>query len=355
MKLKINTFPVRIFITVLATLVTMILFFIIGIMIINYLDLEMKTFINGLNNLRARSYLIVMLISSFICASLLSFVLIRIQLKPYNLLKYGLFMLTKGEYSVRLDSKNLNSAEFNEIIEDFNTLAQELENTELFRKDFINNFSHEFKTPITSIKGFAKIIKNNHLTEEEKSEYLDIIVAESSRLAQLSNNILTLTKIENQGIITNEENYQLSEQIRLIILSLEPVWSKKGLNFDLDLADFMFFGNRELISHIWLNLIDNAIKFSPQNADISIKLMQETDQAVFKISDYGSGMDEETINQIFNKFYQGDASHNVCGNGIGMAIAKSVVDFYKGEIDIISQLNQGSSFTVKLPSEQTRS
>ncbi len=347
---KLSTF---IFATTIATLLTMIVIVFVGITILSIFNIELQKVIQFLNSSsqRVRILLLLMLLSGFACAAIMNFIIMKRQLRPYALLKDGMKNLSKGDFGIKIETKGVNSREFYELLVQFNTLSAELNNTELFRKDFINNFSHEFKTPITSIKGFAKVLQNGELTDEEISEYLSIIINESTRLSRLSQNILTLCKIENQGIITNEENYELSEQIRLAILSLENEWAKKNLCFDLDIDDFSFYGNKDILNHVWVNLIDNAIKFSPQNSDISISLKEKNEGVFFTINDYGVGMDEETMNNIFTKFYQGDKSHSGRGNGIGLSIVKSVVDFYKGEISVESVPNKGTTFCILFPTE----
>ena len=237
----------------------------------------------------------------------LTLLLSRIPLKPIRDLIEAINQLADGNFKVRIHL-DLNR-EFERLSESFNRMAQELENTELLRSDFINNFSHEFKTPIVSLRGFAKILKNDRLTKEERDEYLDIIISESNRLSQLSTNVLNLSKIEKMSILSDMESFDLSEEVRQSVLLLESKWQKKDLELFIDMDELEYRGNKALLNQVWINLIDNAIKFSPQNGKIKLKLHRKKDQVVFQILDNGCGMDEETKNHIFDRFYQGDSSH----------------------------------------------
>ena len=255
--------------------------------------------------------------------------------------------LADGNFKVRIHL-DLNR-EFERLSESFNRMAQELENTELLRSDFINNFSHEFKTPIVSLRGFAKILKNDSLTKEERDEYLDIIISESNRLSQLSTNVLNLSKIEKMSILSDMESFDLSEEVRQSVLLLESKWQNKNLELFIDMDELEYHGNKVLLNQVWINLIDNAIKFSPQNGKIKLKLHRKKDQVVFQILDNGCGMDEETKNHIFDRFYQGDSSHTAEGNGIGLTVVEKIVHLHKGQIRVVSEAGIGTTFTVNLP------
>ena len=277
----------------------------------------------------------------------LTLLLSRIPLKPIRDLIEAINQLADGNFKVRIHL-DLNR-EFERLSESFNRMAQELENTELLRSDFINNFSHEFKTPIVSLRGFAKILKNDSLTKEERDEYLDIIISESNRLSQLSTNVLNLSKIEKMSILSDMESFDLSEEVRQSVLLLESKWQNKNLELFIDMDELEYHGNKALLNQVWINLIDNAIKFSPQNGKIKLKLHRKKDQVVFQILDNGCGMDEETKNHIFDRFYQGDSSHTAEGNGIGLTVVEKIVHLHKGQIRVISEAGIGTTFTVNLP------
>ncbi len=238
-----------------------------------------------------------------------------------------------------------------EICDSFNTMAQELGATEMLRSDFINNFSHEFKTPIVSITGFAKLLKRGNLTEQQRLEYLDIIEEESVRLTALATNMLNLTKYENQTILTDVVAYNLSEQIRSCIQALEGKWARKDVDFNLDFGEYRIKGNKDMLKHTWINLIDNAIKFSPEGETVDISIREQQEQYAISISNHGSDIPEQKMGKIFHKFYQADESHSSEGNGIGLALVKGVVELHQGTVAVSSQ-NGTVTFTVTLPKQQ---
>ena len=230
----------------------------------------------------------------------------------------------------------------------FNRMAEELEKTENLRMDFINNLSHEFKTPIVSITGLAKVLKKGNLTEDQRHEYLDAIEEESMRLSYLATSVLNLTKVENQSILTDVTSFNLSEQIRSCILLLDTKWEKKQLNFSLDFDEYYIEANEELLKQLLINLIDNAIKFSENGRSIDICIETEDDAITVSISNYGKEISDDQKQKIFNKFYQADESHSSEGHGVGLAIVKKIVALHNGSISVTSE-NGRTTFTVILP------
>ncbi len=290
----------------------------------------------------ANIVIIIMVLSSLVVGTFLTSTAINTLLYPFNVLRKGLNRLATGDFKTRITyNKTIKKLNFVSVLEEsFNSLANELEHTEILRSDFINNFSHEFKTPIVSIAGFAKILKNNDLTDEQRKEYLDIIEEESLRLSALATNTLNLTKIENQTILTDITTFNISEQIRNCILILEEKWVKKNLNLKIDFNEYDITGNEEMLKHVWLNLLDNAIKFSVENGDLEIKITKSTDKLTIGISNYGDAISNFEKERIFDKFYQSDTSHSSEGNGIGLAIVKKVVELHEGEINVSSENNK---------------
>lgn len=295
----------------------------------------------------------VLLLASLLCGVVLTVIASRVPLKPVRQLIDAINELAAGNFSVRIHLDL--TKEFVKLSESFNQMAQELENTELLRSDFINNFSHEFKTPIVSLRGFAKILKNDNLTREERDEYLDIIISESNRLAQLSTNVLNLSKVENMSILTDVNAFNLAEEIRQSILLLESRWQKKEIEWILELKEITFCGNKALLNQMWINLIDNAIKFSPQGGKIKIRLYPDGSQVIFRIWDNGCGMDETVMEHIFDRFYQGDKSRTTEGNGIGLTLVKRVAKLHGGTVLVHSEAGIGTTFTVELPSAPPQS
>ena len=274
----------------------------------------------------------------------------KVWLKPVKRLLNGMEKLASGDYSARMSIGKPfgNLTVLRAVSDSFNTMAEELQNTEMLRKDFINNFSHEFKTPIVSIAGFAKLLKRGNLTDEQKKEYVDIIEEESMRLSYMANNVLNLTKVENQTILTDVTPYNLSEQLRSCILLLENKWTMKNLEMYIDFDEYMITANEELLKHVWINLFDNAVKFSPDYGSLEIKVTQDEESISVSVSNNGPTIPTETRDKIFNKFYQADESHSSAGNGIGLAIVKRVVELHRGKVLVNSEENL-TTFTVKLP------
>jgi signal transduction histidine kinase len=219
-----------------------------------------------------------------------------------------------------------------EIEDTFNRMAEELEHTEMLRGDFVNNFSHEFKTPIVSIAGFAKLLKRGNLSKEQRKEYLDIIEEESLRLSEMATNVLNLTKIENQTILTDVTEYNLSEQIRSCVLLLEKRWTGKKLEMNLEFEEYTICACEELLKQVWINLLDNAIKYSPEYGFITIKIKEKESEYQISIANSGEEIPQEKRQKIFQKFYQVDESHSSAGNGVGLSIVKSVIDLHGGQV-----------------------
>ena len=221
--------------------------------------------------------------------------------------------------------------------------------TEILRKDFINNFSHEFKTPIVSISGFADLLLEEQLPPEDQKEYLTIIRDESRRLADLATNILTLNRVESQTILTDKACFSLDEQLRQSVLVTQQKWRQKELDFDADLVPAEYTGSEGLLKEVWLNLLDNAAKFSPEGGTVAVNLRKEKSALMVSVTDQGEGMRADTQAHIFEQFYQGDTSHTTQGNGLGLAMVKKVLELHGGSIQVNSAPGQGSCFTVTLP------
>lgn len=269
------------------------------------------------------------------------------MLKPILKLTAATQKVARGEFEVSVDIKK--NDEIGILIRNFNRMAKELGNMEYLQKDFIRNVSHEFKTPIASIQGFAKLLQSENLSREDQLEFSGIILEETERLSKLSTNILRLSKLENQSELTLKKEFLLDEQIRSVLVLLEQKWSNKNLDLIVNMQKLCYAGDEELLQQVWINLIENAIKFSDEGGSISISLAQMEHHVEVEIADNGMGMDEVTKQRIFERFYQGNASHSIEGSGLGLSIVKRILDLSNGEIQVKSSLNQGTVFLVKLP------
>lgn len=255
--------------------------------------------------------------------------------------------VASGDFTIELETKR--DDEIGELTHNFNKMVKELNSIECLQKDFINNVSHEIKTPISSIQGFAKLLEADNLSKEERKEYAGIIKEESDRLLYLSTNILKLAKLENQERIMNKTKFNIAEQIRRTISVLEPKWKEKNIKFNVNLKEQEFLGEKDLMYQAWMNIIENSIKFSKQDGQIDIKMKTDEKNIIVEIKDYGIGMEEEKVKKIFDRFYQIDKSHTKPGAGLGMTIAKRIIELSNGKIDVESKLNKGTTFIVTLP------
>lgn len=297
-----------------------------------------------------RYMVLLMAIVSLLIGFLVSVLVSRWPVKPVNRVITQMNRLASGDFKARLHfGKPLrNHGAFVNLSESFNKMAEDLEHTEMLRSDFINNFSHEFKTPIVSIAGFAKLLKRGNLTEEERAEYLNIIEEESLRLAAMATNVLNLTKVENQTILTDVSTFNLSEQIRGCVLLLENKWAAKQLDLWLEFPEYDITANEEMLKQVWINLLDNAIKFSPVGGQITVAMEADDAKIQVSVTNTGNTIPKEKQEKIFYKFYQTDESHATEGNGIGLPIVKKVVSLHNGTVSVQSEEGV-TTFTVILP------
>ncbi len=268
--------------------------------------------------------------------------------KPIKRLIDAMQKVSDGNFDIRLDTKS-SAKEFREVLAGFNMMAQELKSTEIVQSDFVSNVSHEFKTPINAIEGYATLLQNNDRADEAENEYIDKILFNTKRLSSLVSNVLLLSKIENQTLGLHKVTFGIGEQVREEILALESAWSAKSIDFDVDIDDIDYEGYETLMHHIWSNLISNAVKFSPKNGEIRINLKRNDGKLIFTVEDNGPGISDEAKKHIFDKFYQADTSHKVDGNGLGLALVKRILDVCEGSISAENREEGGCRFTVTLP------
>lgn len=294
--------------------------------------------------------ILLFILSGLIFGTLMTAYLSKIPMKPINKLINQMNRLAAGDYKARLDYGAVlgKHPTMLELTNSFNCMAEELQSTEMLRSDFINNFSHEFKTPIVSIAGFTKLLRKGNLPDKQKEEYLQIIETESLRLSQMATNVLNLTKVENQTILTDLTEYNLSEQIRSCILLLSEKWEEKEIEFLLDFNEYTICANEELLKQVWINLLSNAVKFVPNGGIVEVKITEQDHTITVSVMNTGSEIAPEHQKKIFNKFYQADESHASEGSGIGLAIVKRITELHNGAVSVESG-NGMTIFTVLLP------
>lgn len=262
--------------------------------------------------------------------------------------------MIEGDFEVRVKTvtKFASDDSFNEIIECINKMAEELSGVETLRADFIANVSHEMKTPLAVMQNYGTLLQEPELTVEKRIEYAKGITDASRRMADMITNILKLNRLENQQIYPKAEEYNLGEQLCECLLQYENIWEQAEIEIETDIAeDVKIKADAELLEHVWNNLFSNAFKFTPTGGTVTVTLKATEQHAVVKVADTGCGMSQEIGSHIFEKFYQGDTSHAMQGNGLGLALVKRVIDIMHGEIAVESVLGKGSAFTVKIRRE----
>lgn len=265
----------------------------------------------------------------------------------------GLHRVAAGDFSARLDENNVAGPTLI-MYEDFNKMAENLQSNEVLKESFVADFSHEFKTPINSINGFAHLLLDDlndkaELTEEERASYLRVIADESERLAHLASNTMLLNRLESQVILEAAEPFRLDEQLRECLVLLQQSWTEKQLELNINLDEAMCAGNQAMLKEVWINLIGNAVKFTPKGGTLGVRLVKEDGRARVFVSDTGIGMTEEVRARVFDRYYQADPSHATRGHGLGLAIAKRIVELSGGTIEVESTPGKGSVFIVALP------
>lgn len=296
--------------------------------------------------------IIAMIICIFVATLVTGFITNKI-FHPIKEINLATEKIAKGQFDVVI-KENGGENELEQLARSFNKMANELKGMETLRQDFVSNVSHEFKTPLASIQGFADLLQSDELDEEDRKEYTSIISEEVGRLSGLSANILRISKLENMNISIEKTEFNLAEQIRRVIVLLENKWSEKNIELVIKLDEVNFNGNKELLNQVWINLLMNAIKFTDNNGKITVALLEVKDFVVVKIRDNGIGMDEKTQKRIFEKFYQGDRSHSKQGNGLGLALVHRIIELSGGEIIVKSEVGEGTYVKVVLPNNYVR-
>ena len=285
------------------------------------------------------------LFASVIIGAFVTVIAGRKMTGPIRKLNDATKRVAAGEFSLQLE--NPYRDEIGSLINSFNIMTRELESVEMLRSDFVSDISHEFKTPLTAIEGYAKLLVDETEPDERRG-YVQIITEETQRLSTLAQNILTLNKLEKGNIPVQRGRVCIDEQIRRVLTLCEPKWSAKRLELELELDEAEIEGLEPLLMQVWTNLIDNAIKFSSEGKKIWVTLVHADGHTVFRIQDEGPGIPDCDCNHIFEKFYKGDKSRGGDGNGLGLSIVRRVVEIHGGTISVESREQGGTCFTVVL-------
>jgi signal transduction histidine kinase len=295
-------------------------------------------------------FFVAMMAMGFTSLTLFALAVDYILVRRIKKVNAAILDIEKGQYDIDIQVAGID--EISTLAKNINLMAKELRANEYLNKDFARNVSHEFKTPLSSIKGYAELIEHGGLAPAEVTEYSDIIISEIDRLAKLSRDLLQISLLDSVGIIKKEDMFSIDEQIRNVLQLTQLEWEAKHLEFDLDLEEVTTQGNKELTFQIWQNLIVNAIKFTPEDGKIAISLHEKAG-IQFIVKDTGIGISEEDQKQIFNQFFLSDKSRNQSGTGLGLSITKKIVEKLGGTISFESKLNDGTAFSVVLPPGQS--
>lgn len=292
--------------------------------------------------------LISLLLVSGITVALMSYFIGRRVLTPLIKLSSASKEVARGNFDVTV-SDSSKMEEVQSTFRNFNAMVRELKSISTLSSDFIANVSHEFKTPLSVIEGYAMLLQDDRLTAQEREDYLNKILVNTRRLNTLVGNILMLSKMETKPLPEQYTRFRLDEQLRQVVAQLEPQWSAKGISFRVRLDEVELLGWEQVLPYVWSNLISNAIKFSPSGSVIALTLLEQRECAVVTVSDRGCGMEPDVQERIFEKFYQGDTSHKAEGNGLGLALVRQIVELSQGVVEVESQPGKGSTFRVILP------
>lgn len=269
-------------------------------------------------------------------------------LQPITELRQGMNKVAEGDLSIQME-QSPRVDEVKDLFEDFNIMVNELASIETFRNDFVTSVSHEFKTPIAIIRGYVQLLQTADLSEAEKEEFYQRILEGTQQLSALTDNVLQLTKLENQTMDLEKNFFRIDEQIREVILFLQPKWEKAELNLAIDLVTINYCGKEELLYQVWLNIFDNAIKYSTIGGNITVSMTEKSGKIRIEIVDQGIGMETEEVRRAFDKFYQADTSRKTQGNGLGLSLCQKIIDLHQGTIRVNSKKNVGTVVVIQLP------
>ena len=291
-----------------------------------------------------------LMVISLAVGTLVTVLLSKLFFDPIKRLRLAMGQVAKGNFDIQLHTRT-KSREIRDIYSGFNLMTHELRSMEILQTDFVSNVSHEFKTPLGAIEGYSTLLQDCENLTPQQQTYVEKIIFNTRRMSTLTGSILLLSKLENQQIPTGRSKFSLDEQIRQTIVDMEPVWSQKDIEFDVELEEVTYFGNELLMRHVWSNLLSNALKFSPREGTVRMGLTQRKNRIIFWVQDQGPGIPQEAMEHIFTRFYQADSSHKQEGNGLGLALVDKILKLEDGTIQAENCTEGGCRFTVTLETE----
>jgi len=309
-----------------------------------FLSYYFKDFFTELLNIPVGAWVVIF---GILIGGTLAYFLNRLLLSPIRKLDESMEEVARGNFKIRMKNES-HFPDIEHIYQNFNLMVRELEANEMLKSDFISNVSHEIKTPITAIEGYAMLLQDAERSDDD-AKYVEKILLNTGRLSELVGNILLLSKLDNQNIEPHRERFSLDEQVRQAVLLLEPKWSAKDIELDVEMDEISYLGNPGITAHLWSNLIGNAIKFTPRESTVKIRLSSSDGAIVFLVDDEGPGIADDAKSHVFDRFYQADSSHKSEGNGLGLSLVKRITDMLSGEVACENLEPRGCRFTLKLP------
>ncbi|HEY5537459.1 MAG TPA: HAMP domain-containing sensor histidine kinase [Acetobacterium sp.] len=287
------------------------------------------------------------LLLTLIIGTILMLIAVAMIVRPIKAVSEATKKVADGDFNLRLKVKGKD--ELATLAKNFNIMTEALSKNDYIHRDFVSNVSHEFKTPIASIKGFGNLLKDPKISEDQRQEYVDIIVYESDRLWKLSSNLLKLSELENGVLGLKKEHFSLDEGVRRVVLLLQEKWEGKNIDLDIQMDEVSYWGDQELMAQVFINLFTNAINHTLENGVITLFLKATPSEIIFEIKDTGEGIPKEDQKKIFDRFYKGDQSRSTPGTGLGLTICQRIVSLHGGTITVESAVGEGSQFCLKLP------
>lgn len=344
MKIKENLFPPSLFAIYLGVLLLM-----------SGIHTGLIVFMNKMQLGELVQTIVPMLYWSIVAVGLTLFTRQRMRStyeEPLHKMAEATRKVSEGDFSVYVPT--IHTADkldyLDVMIMDFNKMVEELGSIETLKTDFVSNVSHEMKTPISIIKNYAQLLQTGQASKEQEKEYAKGIEDAATRLSSLISNILKLNKLEHQRITPEIKTYDVCRQLCESVFLYEDAMEKEEIELEADIEDAaMIKADAQLMELVWNNLLSNAVKFTERGGSITIRQTSDEEHVRVSVSDTGCGISKESINHIFDKFYQGDTSHSTEGNGLGLALVKRVLELMDGEIQITSEEGKGSTFLVTLP------
>ncbi|MCP1134063.1 HAMP domain-containing histidine kinase [Paenibacillus polysaccharolyticus] len=287
--------------------------------------------------------------SSLAAGSLIILIASMFLVRPIKKLTQATKRIAAGDFNVKLNIKQ--SSELGTLARSFEDMMKDLQQLEQMRREFVANVSHEVQSPLTSISGYAQALKNVELPDQERGRYLDIIISEAKRMSKMSDNLLKLSMLESQSHQLQLATRDLDEQIRRVIVALQPQWSARDIRFELDLQKVQVIADHDQLNQVWTNILSNAIKFSENKGVIHVRMERDVRTVTAYITDEGIGIPLEDQKRVFERFFKADRSHSrkYDGSGMGLAIVKQIISLHKGDIAVESKMGQGTTFIVSLP------